>query len=91
MSKGLESGMAAGGHLHGAISFAVDSKMKRLSFPPRWRHDVLRTLDYFQSTRADAGGVLVTRLRCVAMSMPGLTATPPFCSQLLRASAPSAS
>jgi hypothetical protein len=31
----------------------VDSKMKRLSFPPRWRHDVLRTLDYFQATRTD--------------------------------------
>ena len=25
----------------------------RFSFPPRWHHDVLRTLDYFQASRAD--------------------------------------
>lgn len=31
----------------------VDSKMTRMSFPPRWRHDVMRTLDYFQASRAD--------------------------------------
>lgn len=27
----------------------VDEKMLRLSFPPRWKHDVLRSLDYFRS------------------------------------------
>lgn len=37
-------------HRTGAV---VDSKMTRVSFPPRWRHDVLRTLDYFQATRAE--------------------------------------
>lgn len=30
----------------------VDDKMTRLSFPPRWRHDVLRGLDYFRSAHA---------------------------------------
>ena len=30
----------------------VDEKMTRLSFPPRWRHDVLRALDYFRSADA---------------------------------------
>ena len=29
----------------------VDSKMTRLSFPPRWRYDILRTLDYFQFSK----------------------------------------
>jgi hypothetical protein len=44
----------------------VDAKMTRISFPPRWRHDVLRTLDYFQATRADRDGRLedpIARLR----------------------------
>lgn len=27
----------------------IDPRMTRLSFPPRWRHDVLRGLDYFRS------------------------------------------
>jgi len=27
----------------------VDLKITRLSFPPRWRYDILRALDYFQS------------------------------------------
>ncbi len=30
----------------------VDPKMTRLSFPPRWRHDVLRSLDYFRAADA---------------------------------------
>lgn len=30
----------------------VDEKMTRMPFPPRWRHDVLRTLDYFQAAGA---------------------------------------
>jgi hypothetical protein len=30
----------------------VDAKMTRSPFPPRWRHDVLRTLDYFRSAAA---------------------------------------
>jgi hypothetical protein len=29
----------------------VDSKMTRLSFPPRWRYDVLRALDYFRNSK----------------------------------------
>lgn len=32
----------------------VDQRMLRLSFPPRWRHDVLRGLDYFRSAAAPA-------------------------------------
>ncbi len=31
---------------------AVDPAFTRFSFPPRWHHDVLRTLDYFRSARA---------------------------------------
>ncbi|MHA1672393.1 MAG: hypothetical protein ACTSYI_02085 [Promethearchaeota archaeon] len=27
----------------------VDKKMTRINFPPRWRHDFLRILDYFQA------------------------------------------
>jgi len=30
----------------------VDPRMLRLSFPPRWRHDILRSLDYFRSADA---------------------------------------
>jgi len=30
----------------------VDPAFTRLSFPPRWHFDVLRTLDYFQASRA---------------------------------------
>jgi hypothetical protein len=30
----------------------VDSAFTRFAFPPRWRHDVLRTLDYFQASQA---------------------------------------
>lgn len=30
----------------------VDDRMTRFSFPPRWRYDVLRALDYFQACRA---------------------------------------
>jgi len=30
----------------------VDPRMTRFSFPPRWYHDVLRTLDYFQASDA---------------------------------------
>jgi hypothetical protein len=30
----------------------VDDTMTRMPFPPRWRHDVLRTLDYFRAADA---------------------------------------
>lgn len=30
----------------------VDAAMTKMPFPPRWRHDVLRTLDYFQAAGA---------------------------------------
>lgn len=30
----------------------VDPKMTRFSFPPRWRYDVMRSLDYFQKINA---------------------------------------
>ena len=30
----------------------IDPKMTRLSFPPQWRYDILRCLDYFQAIRA---------------------------------------
>lgn len=30
----------------------VDVRMTRLSFPPRWKHDIIRTLDYFQESNA---------------------------------------
>jgi hypothetical protein len=30
----------------------VDPKMVRFSFPPRWRYDILRALDYFQDSGA---------------------------------------
>ena len=29
----------------------VDTKMTRLSFPPRWRYDILRALDYLQAAQ----------------------------------------
>lgn len=29
----------------------VDPRMTRLSFPPRWRYDIIRVLDYFQEAR----------------------------------------
>lgn len=29
----------------------VDSKMTRFSFPPRWRYDIMRALDYFQASQ----------------------------------------
>ena len=29
----------------------IDPKMLMLSFPPRWRYDILRALDYFQAAR----------------------------------------
>ena len=31
----------------------VDPRMLRLSFPPRWRYDVLRALDYFRAAGGD--------------------------------------
>lgn len=31
----------------------IDPRMTRLSFPPRWRYDVLRALDYFQHCGAE--------------------------------------
>jgi hypothetical protein len=52
-------------HRNGSL---VDPKMLRLSFPPRWRHDILRSLDYFRSAAAppderlaDAVAVLVKK------------------------------
>lgn len=30
----------------------VNSAFTRLSFPPRWYHDILRTLDYFRASKA---------------------------------------
>lgn len=30
----------------------VDQKMTRFSFPPRWRYDIMRALDYFQDINA---------------------------------------
>ncbi|GAB2862008.1 squalene cyclase [Lentzea nigeriaca] len=36
-------------HRTGAV---VDSAMLRLTFPPRWRHDVLRALDHFRAAGA---------------------------------------
>lgn len=48
----------------------VDARMLRLSFPPRWRHDILRGLDYFHaasagrdSTLRDATEVLMSKRR----------------------------
>ncbi len=45
-----------------------DPRMTRFSFPPRWRYDVLRALDYFQESDAsyderieDAIGILLKR------------------------------
>lgn len=32
-----------------------DPKMTRFSFPPRWRYDLMRTLDYFQECDAERG------------------------------------
>ncbi len=31
----------------------VDKRMTRFSFPPRWRYDIMRALDYFQECGAD--------------------------------------
>lgn len=48
----------------------VDSAMTRFAFPPRWKLDVLRALDYFQASRAecdlrleDALGVVLAKRR----------------------------
>lgn len=48
----------------------VDQKMLRLSFPPRWHHDILRGLDYFRAAGTardprlgDAVDVLVKKRR----------------------------
>ena len=40
--------------------------MTRLSFPPRWRHDVLRSLDYFRAAGADTDERLGDALAVVA-------------------------
>lgn len=52
-------------HHTGAV---VDPKMLRLTFPPRWRYDVLRGLDYFRAAGApyderlaDAIGVILSK------------------------------
>jgi len=46
----------------------IDPKWTRLSFPPRWRYDILRVLEYFRDCRAqkdermtDAIGVLLSK------------------------------
>lgn len=44
----------------------VDPRMLRLSFPPRWRHDVLRCLDYFQSAGAPRDDRLRDAIEVVA-------------------------
>jgi hypothetical protein len=48
----------------------IDRKMLMLSYPSRWRYDILRALDYFQTARAgydrrmeDAVGVLLKKRR----------------------------
>ena len=48
----------------------IDNKMLILSYPSRWRYDILRALDYFQSTRIgldnrmnDAFDVLISKRR----------------------------
>ncbi len=48
----------------------VDQRMTRLSFPPRWRYDVLRSLDYFWTAGAhpddrmsDAVGIVARKRR----------------------------
>lgn len=43
----------------------VDDRMLRLSFPPRWRHDVLRALDYFRSAGAPTDERLADALEVV--------------------------
>jgi hypothetical protein len=51
-------------------SEVVDARMTRFSFPPRWRYDVMRVLDYFQERNvppdprmADAIGLLKKKRR----------------------------
>lgn len=36
----------------------IDQRMLRFPFPPRWRYDVLRALDYFQAAGSRGGGAL---------------------------------
>jgi hypothetical protein len=43
----------------------VDPRMTRLSFPPRWRHDVLRGLDHFQAAAAPGDPRLADPLEVV--------------------------
>jgi hypothetical protein len=63
----------------------ADLRMTRLSFPPRWRYDIIRVLDYFQETRTaydsrmnDALEILVRKCRSdgtwpLQQSYPGKT------------------
>lgn len=43
----------------------VDPKMTRFSFPPHWRYDVLRALDYFQACAAPLDARLVDAIELV--------------------------
>jgi hypothetical protein len=36
----------------------IDERMLRFPFPPRWRYDILRALDYFQATGCVGAGIL---------------------------------
>jgi hypothetical protein len=43
----------------------IDPRMTRLSFPPRWRYDVLRALDYFQQCGAETDDRLADAVEIV--------------------------
>ncbi len=43
----------------------VDPKMLRFSFPPRWRYDILRALDYFQTTNISYDSRMADALQIV--------------------------
>lgn len=54
-------------HRTGAV---VDPRMTRFSFPPRWRYDIMRALDYFQEcnlprdSRLDEAIAIIKKKRC---------------------------
>lgn len=50
-------------HTDGVV---IDARMTRLSFPPRWRHDVLRSLDYFRAADGAADERLGDAIRILA-------------------------
>jgi len=55
-------------HRDGSVA---DERMLRLSFPPRWRHDVLRGLDYFRSAGATTDERLTDALDVLARKRRG--------------------